>query len=321
MLSVRSYWLRLALALSAWLVLYGALVRIQLGAPTALTASTEQFAVAQERIAGQMPRKVLYASGSSGFYGVRCKELSQMIRRPAVNFGLHGGLGLRYLMDRALAASSAGDVIVIGPEWETYSGPRFGEYACDYILARRPAYLKTLPWPAAVQLIIATGPERIFGGVTSAVWNRTRADDPLDQLPSLNDHGDRVLTPLDQKRAERSVVQRSMPIPPWRAPPTDITHDVATFAKACHDAGIALVAVFPPMCVREGFDDATATATENACRDFWSKFGIPVLGSIRQSMHEPEDAFDTPYHLVESAALIHTLKLSCLLVESGVLSE
>jgi hypothetical protein len=320
-LSARSYWLTFLVAVAACGALYAGLVVIQLGAPTGLTEYTERYAVAQERLATQRGRKLFYASGSSGFYGVRCEELSQGIGRPAINFGLHGGLGLRYLMDRVLAAATTGDVIVIGPEWENYRGPRFGEYACDYIMSRRPGYLKSLPITTAIQLLAAAGPERIGSGLLSRFLKGTLPDVNTEPLASVNVSGDRVITPADIKQQSVFAKKLSAEVPQWQPPPRELTHDVDAFVKACREKGVRVVAVFPPLCVKEKSDHANVSAASDGMRRFWADRGIQVLGTAEDALYGPNDAFDTPYHLVEPAALIHTGKLARLLKAADVLCD
>ena len=318
---LRSYYITLVIAILACAAAYAGICLIQLGAPTGLTEFTDAYALVQERIATRTGKKLLYAGGSSGFYGVRCEDLSRQIGRPAVNFGLHGGLGLRYLMDRVVTASGPGDVIVIGPEWETYRGPRFGEYACDYIMSRRPRYLESLPLSLATKVFIAAGPQRIFSGFLSRLLNETLPSRDTDVLASVNTNGDRVITPVNIEQQSVFAKNLTADVPQWQSPPQELTPDVEAFVKACHKKGVRVVAVFPPLCLRGNADKGMIAATEEGMRRFWADQGIVVLGTFENASYEGDDAFDTPYHLVASAAIIHTTKLARLLKVSGILAE
>lgn len=314
--SIRDYFRRICFTLLACGCAYVGLAVAQLGAPTAMTATTAHYARLQEQAAACRGRKLLYASGSSGFYGVRCSELSRLIGRPAVNFGLHAGLGLRYLMDRCLAAASAGDVIVLGPEWETYQGPRFGEYACDYIMSRRPDYFSALPINLAAGVVISGGPQRVLSGVYSLLLNGRDAAHAGVPPEAVNEHGDRILTARDLERRKRNLIKTSAILPSWRNPPRELVADVAAFAVACRKKQVQAVVVFPPMCVTAPPDAAQSLAAEQGVRALWESVGIPVLGEIDEAFYRPDDAFDTPYHLDQEAAIRHTLNLACLFMDS-----
>jgi hypothetical protein len=320
MTHIRRFWLAFAVTVPIFVAAYAGVAVTQLGAATGLTVMTARYATTQERAAGKRKRKILYVSGSSGFYGVRCKQLSALIDRPAVNFGLHAGLGLRYLFDRALAFAAPGDVIIVGPEWELFAGPRFGEYACDYLMAQRPEYLQTLPWMAAFQIFVSAGPERIFTGFWSALaGGKTKPEVPRPE--SINDHGDRILTATDEARARIGPVQRGRTLPVWKEPSPEVREDVLAFARACRERGVAVVVVFPPLCLSDEANGNAADVLTAEAVAFWRTCGIPVLGTVQEAAYRPADAFDTNYHLRETAALTHTAKLAALLNGSQMLPE
>jgi hypothetical protein len=303
------------------IVVYSCLAVAQLGAPTPMTGATDRYARTQEHLASQHRRKLVYASGSSGFYGVRCSQLSSMIGRPANNFGIHAGLGLRLLMDRALAACSSGDAIVLGPEWELYAGPRYGEYACDFIMSRRPDYFASLPLLDQVRIVRSAGPQRVFSGVWNGLMNRGRAESPGDSSTKINDHGDRMITAIDQVRRESSLTRRTQPFPTWRSPPADLVEDIRTFAKACRAKGVRLAVTFAPMCAESDADVRKMQLADRGVRELWGSTGTPVLGTVQSALYGPGDAFDTLYHLAPDPAMAHTRHLARLIEESRLVED
>lgn len=302
-------------------VIYSGLTIAQLGVPTTMTGATDKYARIQERIAHELPNKVLYVAGSSGFYGVRCEQLTNLIGCPAVNLGLHAGLGLRYLMDRAVAASSSGDVIVLGPEWQLFHGPRFGEYACDYIMSRRPEYLRGLPLGQAIQLFLSAGPQRVLNGGYRLMFSLSPEPGDALRIETVNGFGDRVLTQVELNRQSGQCVNFVGALPRWRTPTAELMQDITRFSKTCKRKGVSVVAVFPPLCIDEPGDSENLTISNRGARDLWELSGIPVLGSIQDAMYGPADAFDTPYHLLPHAASVHTAKLALLLKDSGLLPQ
>ena len=302
-------------------VVYAFLAVAQLGAPTPMTGSTDQYARAQEHLASSSRRKLIYASGSSGFYGVRCRELSSMIGRPAINFGLHAGLGLRYLMDRALAACSPGDVIVLGPEWETYAGPRYGEYACDYIMSRRPDYLASLPFLERICIVRSAGPQRVFSGVWSRLINQEHSGSRNNLSGIVNDHGDRMITLADEARRDSSLIKRTQALPPWKSPPADLVEDVLKFSKACRAKDVRLAVTFAAMCVEPDADIRRVHLVDAGVRELWGATATPVLGTAGSALYGPEDAFDTPYHLAPLPAMTHTRHLAQLIKDSRLMED
>jgi hypothetical protein len=321
--SLPTYWLGVVIMIAACACAYAAAAFVQVGSPTAMTMSTECYARLQERYAADALEpirvgRVLYVGGSSGFYGVRCGRLSDAVGRPARNLGLHAGLGLRYLLDRALTLAAPGDLIVVGLEWEIYRGPRFGEYACDYLMSRRPEYIGDLSLSNYCQLILSAGPARVLTGLVRKLVRSDRECENHDTTPAVNAFGDRVLSDAELAQHPEKESGYTGVLARWQSPPDDIVSDVARFARLSERKGVRVVVVFPPMCVAESPDSDVMREVSDGLRALWGHHGVPLVGAIENSFYGPQQAFDTPYHLREPAAIIHTQRLANDLRSSGI---
>lgn len=67
------------------------------------------------------PRLILIG-GSNLAFSVNSPELSRELGFPVVNMGLHGGLGLKFMLDRAKPLLRKGDFVVVMPEYEHFVG-------------------------------------------------------------------------------------------------------------------------------------------------------------------------------------------------------
>jgi hypothetical protein len=289
-----------------------------------MTLTTDCYARIQERNVDESRsatphQRVLYAGGSSGFYGVRCEQLGVAVDRPTYNLGLHAGLGLRYLLDRALAEASAGDLLVVGLEWELYRGPRFGEYACDYLMSRRPEYVHAMSVRDYWQLILSAGPPRVMMGLFRRFVPASGVCDAGDSGSAVNAFGDRILNAAELALHSDPSERHAGVMPRWRPVPRDVERDIARFVTLSNQKGVRMVVTFPPMCVEGRPDAALCEAVSAGLRALWGRHGIPVVGRIEDSLFQPNEAFDTPYHLREPAALIHTQRLALALRASGMI--
>lgn len=249
---------------------------------------------------------------------MRCGSLNDAVGFPARNLGLHAGLGLRYLLDRAISLASAGDLLVIGLEWEVYRGPRFGEYSCDYLMSRRPEYMADLSLPDYCQLILSAGPARVMTRLLGKVWFLNGGCDDHETDLAVNAYGDRVLSEAELTQHPAQQPGFAGVLLRWQSP-EDIVSDVARFAQASQRKGVRVVVVFPPMCVAGSPDPVTVQEARDGLRSLWGRHGIPVVGAIADSFYEPQQAFDTPYDLRKSAAIVRTLRLAADLRASGVI--
>jgi hypothetical protein len=72
--------------------------------------------------------KIILAGGSNVSFGVDSKRLSDSLGKKVVNMGLHGGLGLKFILNDIKPYVSSGDLVVLMPEYEYfYTDNLYGE--------------------------------------------------------------------------------------------------------------------------------------------------------------------------------------------------
>jgi len=69
--------------------------------------------------------KIIFAGGSNVSFGLNSAVIADSFNRPVVNTAVHGGLGLKYIMDDCLPYVNEGDVVVLIPEYENYYTTNF----------------------------------------------------------------------------------------------------------------------------------------------------------------------------------------------------
>ena len=81
-----------------------------------------EFPVKQRLIAGTPSPKVVVLGGSNVAFGIDSRRMADSLHLPVVNAGLHAGLGLKFIMDANTPLLRKGDVLVIMPEYDHFSG-------------------------------------------------------------------------------------------------------------------------------------------------------------------------------------------------------
>lgn len=69
--------------------------------------------------------KVILAGGSNVSFGIDSKTLEENLGRPVVNTGLHGGLGLEFMLNDLRPYIKQGDLVVLMPEYEYFYTDNF----------------------------------------------------------------------------------------------------------------------------------------------------------------------------------------------------
>ena len=83
--------------------------------------NTDEFLAAtldKQRLLQTVPSpRIIFAGGSNLAFGIDSKRISDSIGVPVVNMGLHGGLGLNYILREAKEGIRSNDVIILSTEY------------------------------------------------------------------------------------------------------------------------------------------------------------------------------------------------------------
>ncbi|MDR1544413.1 MAG: hypothetical protein LBS50_08430 [Prevotellaceae bacterium] len=64
--------------------------------------------------------KIIFVGGSNLAFGLDCKTISDSLKMPAVNMGLHAGFGLRFPINEVKHAVNQGDIVVLSPTYANF---------------------------------------------------------------------------------------------------------------------------------------------------------------------------------------------------------
>ncbi|MNS01986.1 hypothetical protein D3C72_332790 [compost metagenome] len=299
-----------ALGAALWL----AAVFAQLGGPTEssrwIAEVYDRKTAAANRVAGP---KLLVVSGSNGHFGVRAEELAREAGMPAVNFATHAGLGLDYVLHRARGVVRRGDVVVMPIEYELYvDDGSLNVISLDYLLARDPAYLRSLPLHVQLNALFAVAPDRVWDGLVSKYQGPKRLSTGY-QAETLNPVGDETANDAAHRTpAYERAVATAGPI----AVPTvakglhpHARARLAEFARFCREAGATMVVSYPSTIAFDRYHTPEATPFFQAIRATFDELGVPVVGEPKDTMYERAGFFDTRYHLTREMASVRTRTL------------
>lgn len=85
-----------------------------------------EFADKRERLESLDGQRLVFLGGSNVAFGLDSRMIEQKTGMRVVNYGMHAGLGLKYLLDTAKPLLCQGDVVVVMPEYN-----HFYESSCN----------------------------------------------------------------------------------------------------------------------------------------------------------------------------------------------
>lgn len=248
------------------------------------------------------PRLLIIAGSSTGF-ALDSQMLKDSLHRNPINTGIHGGLGLYYMLDDALPFVQKGDVILIAPEYHQFFGTfadgneellrvfadnnllwqnlhtlRPNQVKALLPLVPKYALQKFLPGQYKTNDVVDFYTKDIFNAYGDAVyhWQLPQPENPIVFGPLTGDFNYDVLRAVkdfsDKAQSKGATVYLGFP----------------AYQKVSYDASVPQIA---------RYEKELHT------------LGLPVLGRPAEFIMTPEFIFDTPYHLNKKGAQRRTALL------------
>lgn len=318
------FFVGLASGLALAFGIYFGLLYWQLGAPTVNSLwSYDLNTRKQARAASIQQPELLIIGGSGALFGIKARLLESELGVPAVNLGTHAVLQTAYILGLARQAARPGDTVLLALEYELYENGNaaMSKWAdplfIDFLLARDPAYFRSLPFGQKLDLAMRLPFDRLKRGIK----DKLRPPKPpvfTEYSPydtkSVDEYG-------DMTGATRARVPGYAPaeLPTSGALARGLTKTRAGFTEVrqfiawAKTNQVRVLATFPNLCDKPAYDSPAARQTAADITAFYQTNGVPVLGGLRDALLPRGDFFDTCYHLTDEAASARTRRLVPLL--------
>jgi len=137
--------------------------------------------------------KVVFAGGSSTLFGIRTRDIQRNLGIPCVNFGLHAGLEIDYLLSRTKHLLKLGDTVIFTVEYPLflYNG-KFNNVTLDYILTYDRNFFNSLSIWDKIKYLACISPIKLgvsFANQFSFRPSKIEAREGYN-LATLNENGD-----------------------------------------------------------------------------------------------------------------------------------
>lgn len=255
--------------------------------------------------------KLIVLAGSNARTSHRCALLEARLGWPCVNAGNTAGLGLSYVFDRFEAIMAPGDVVYLPLEYQQYTVSRAAaltgpDAAILYRFDKREL-LKRGP-EGVVRAIFMVDLRYIVDSLIEMQLNSIGVKARFD-AKAFDAQGDELGLTHKRGLAYDAYIQASR----WR-PPTaaefrnahGAKDEVGEFLDWCHGHGVRVIGGLPV-----AFDDRPIPDDLIAAMaDFYRSHGAEFLVMDNRSQYPRSEFYDSPFHLEEEWALLHTERLA-----------
>lgn len=311
----------LASGLAFAFVIYFGLVEWQLGAPTTSSYWSFDLNTRKYARAASIPGpKLLIIGGSGALFGINARSLESELEVPTVNLSTHAALQIAYILSLARTAAHPGDTVLLALEYELYDGGNatMSRWAdplfIDFLMARDPAYFRSLPVGDQFNLTMRLSRDRLERGLK----NKLRPPPPpmfenytVYDSKNVDEYGDMT----GHARASiPSGIPAEFEIRAALANGLSNTQsgmtEVREFIDWTNAHGVRVLATFPNLCASPVYFTLQAQGTAKKITDFYQSNETLVVGDYRDVLLPRSDFYDTSYHLTEEASAERTKRLA-----------
>jgi len=269
-------------------------------------------AAANRAIATDTPKLVL-VSGSNSHYGIRCATIVERTGVYCVNGGIHAGIGIDYLLDRARRDwLRSGDIALMPLEFNHYIDRGIpSKFFIHYIHRYDRDYLHRRGPIDRLRFWFGLPITRIAKRVTGKILDWPVPDGP-DPQAEVGRYGDRLNNELsDRNEIQKGYVDDAEPLPVLMTQTftgdSSGARSIRRFVRWCRDRDITPIATWPNALWFDDYAGDNPQAFFAAIEQFYADLDVPIVGEPRQMM--PADRglfFDSDYHLNRTGVDRHT---------------
>jgi len=290
------------------------------------------------RFAGQ--RKVILGGGSSTLFSIDAAQLGEALHVPVINFGLHGGLSLKTVLDEAGAPAEKGDVVLLSLEPHFYCVNKLTAWQARNVIAWNHEQWAVWTTLERMEAIATLSPVDIVEmavarmRAVSASWSFPRRLEALDDAqtlarfasapePALFSYSAYHLDSLGSMRRIEGSYFADRPI---RLADADVAVCPASlrllqsFVDRMRARGTAVYFVNPPYVEVAG---QSGKAIERSSAKFRRELSAiaPVLDSKTQLVFHRRLFFDSDLHLNAEGRALRTRMLADAMLRDASLSR
>ena len=293
-------------------IVYPMAFYMQLGVPTERTRYLNEWWHKKESYASSIEtNKILIASGSNTLFSVRAFIIEKQLNIPTINFGVHAGLGLKYILNRVIRSINDGDIVILPLEYEMYQGiENYGGEFGMYVSARDEEYFKEMPILEKIMFIYSTKPEDILYGLKERFRPSKQRIGNYDSK-HLNEHGDMLNNRSEKRKSDNELlsVTKDKIFTDSLCPSIDFQDYVSSFLSFCRSKKLKVIVMYPAYCRKNENLIKSDLEKIRAIQSYWESHNVIVLNDLESNLYDVRYFYDGNYHMNNLGAEYRTKQI------------
>jgi hypothetical protein len=259
------------------------------------------------------PRLIL-GGGSNLAFGVNSERLEKAFGMPVVNLGLHGGMGLEFMLGELRHSIRNGDVVLLSiehqldmegqPDLKRYVGELFPE-SKSYC---NPSF------PETISLLLGEtkeGLEKILSGGLGHNDSTQVENNPVYTRSAFNKYGD-VVAHIGQRSFYNPGLVKPFRYEPWKG-----IEAINSFYDFANESEVKVYYLFP--CYPRSNFESNQAALRKITADVKAGIHVPILNSESDFVFADTLFYDTKYHLTGDGRELRTDRMIEILKRKSVI--
>lgn len=244
-------------------------------------------------------KRVVFLGGSNLAFGLDSERIEKLYNVKVINFGLHAGLGLKFILRDSEKYIREGDIIIIVPEYEQFFEAHLqGEKTLvDTIINVYPEGIKNIDFKQGISLL-QYAPEVIKDDII-AVLKKSKATG-VYQRSNFSNNGDMIGHLKERSNMEARPSKLGV-----------INEEAAAildkFADKMNKSNVQCYFMYPAVC--ESFYNVNNLEIMGLSSELSDKAGIDILCSPADFVFKDNLFYDSVYHLNKQGREIRTNKM------------
>lgn len=236
--------------------------------------------------------KIILVGGSNLAFSVDSEKIEKRFGLPVVNMGLHGDLGLRFMLNEAEPALGNGDIVLIFPEYELFYKIPLDGYSRELgsVIKFCPDCVSGISTPGQIFNVAAGFLQMAEGDILRSI-KRPSKPEKIYFRQAFNGRGDLIshLKQADNLPPNNHVAQIQI------ISPNLAINELNSFYLFASSVNARVYFIFPAIPINE------YNAQSEKFRAFYdlltSELEIPILGKPQDFIYPEEYFYDTVYHM------------------------
>ena len=256
--------------------------------------------------------KVVFVSGSNIVFGLDSQKLAKSWNLPVINFGVHGGLGVAYILERSKRVLNAGDIAILPLEYNFYQEDGvISETLIIHAFSDDMDYFQSLSLVDKARFIAKTRFKILKKGLRASFREDAGSEDgsPADnsrmgeyRVDNMNAHGDQINLEPEKisPKARRKITRIKTPLPlkMRNSVPGEYSRSVIRdYISWAEDKGVCLIFMPPNYMYFDGYKEPVYRQFFTKLKAFITGEGVPYMGDPYDYMYDRSYYFGTAYHL------------------------